>query len=93
MPAITATVGAAAEKVTVEGVNNKVGLCFYMGLAAQPSTGKSNAQMYSQEAITRVEQSNKVRDVDSIQVNAATTEALLRNMKKQSTIICLLFSV
>ena len=88
LPAFIASMGAASQKSTVEGINNQIGICYYLGLAAQPSTGKSNAQSLSQKATTNIEDFMKVPAGSSIQVNAPTIEALFRILSKTKNALC-----
>ena len=93
LPAFISTCGAVGGTSTVEGLNNQIGLAYYIGLAAQPSTGKSAAQGISDAAMSRIEKFNKVPLAESIRINAPTVESLIRILSESKAALCMLSSI
>jgi hypothetical protein len=91
MPGIMATISALLGKSTVQSLNKKLGCCYYTLLAAQPSTGKSQAQELSQAAVQMIEQHFNVSPKHSFQCNAATVESFCRILSRHPSLICSFF--
>ena len=81
------TLGALVGKTTIDSLRVTQGISFYTLLAAQPSTGKSAAQGFAQEAITKLETFLNVPDAESMQVNAPTIESFIRIMRNYPAVL------